>query len=182
MFSRIITTNVKRNSTDVILDHDKKEEWLILINERITELTSEGINWSIAMVMSTTKWCTMVTLKYYSVEDGEVKIPTYALPDLEICNNHNSYETVDKKATTKSKETLDNDHLKHFQHTNKSFEQIDKNKGIVANANGKMVDEASMREDNESSRKIFTEEKEAVVFCDRGPQYINYKVTGHTSS
>ncbi|XP_071836717.1 uncharacterized protein [Apostichopus japonicus] len=120
--------------------------------------------------------------KYYSIEDGEAKIPTYALPDQEMFNNSDSYETVDKKAKTKSKETLENDHLKNFQHTNKSFEQIDKNKGIVENANGKMVDEASMREDNEYSRKIFTEDKEAVVFCDRKPQYINYKITGHTSS
>ncbi|XP_071849335.1 uncharacterized protein [Apostichopus japonicus] len=94
--------------------------------------------------------------KYYSIKDGEVKIPTYALPDQEMFNNPDSYETVDKKATTQSKEDLESDHLNHFQHTNKSFEQIDKNKEIVANANGNMIDEASMREDNEYSRKIFT--------------------------
>ncbi|XP_071852114.1 uncharacterized protein [Apostichopus japonicus] len=71
---------------------------------------------------------------YYSVEDGEVKIPTYALPDQEMFNNRDSYEP-----------------------------------------------EASMRDEHEYSKTIFTEKKEAVVFCDRGPQYINYKITGHTA-
>ncbi|XP_071847354.1 uncharacterized protein [Apostichopus japonicus] len=113
--------------------------------------------------------------KYYSIEDGEVKI--YALPYQEMFNNRDSHETVDRKAANKSKKTLKNNHLKNIQHTNKSFEQIDK-----AKRNGKMVNEASIKEENEYSKTIFTEKKEAVVFCDRGPRYINYKITGHTSS
>ncbi|PIK35972.1 hypothetical protein BSL78_27197, partial [Apostichopus japonicus] len=67
--------------------------------------------------------------KYYSIEDGEAKIPTYALPDQEMFNNPDSYETVDKKATTKSKETLENYHLKNSNIQINRFEQIDKNKG-----------------------------------------------------
>ncbi|XP_071837651.1 uncharacterized protein [Apostichopus japonicus] len=220
MFSRIITTNVKRNTTDVsqgILDPENKNGgtnlWIIIVAVVVIlllVLVFVGLLWyrsrrqkgRAAHPDKVDKNGTDVRgnqlvnhhgdvndetvyngdPKYYSIEDGEVKIPTYDLPDQEMFNNPDSYETVDKKATIKSKETLKNNHLKNIQQTNKSFEQIDKNKVTVENANGKMVDEASMREDNEYSRKIFTEEKEAVVFCDRRPQYINYKITGHTSS
>ncbi|PIK46382.1 hypothetical protein BSL78_16753 [Apostichopus japonicus] len=95
--------------------------------------------------------------KYYTIEDGEVK--TYALPYEEMFNNRDSHETVDKKAAVKSKKTLKTDHLQNSQHTNNSFEQIDKTKGVVENANDKMVDEAPMRDKNEYSKTIFTERK-----------------------